>query len=116
MSNTREQTEVYFSKRIETLVDPHRYWNCRVSYETIMRFLRFHNFDVAVGKHLDIGCGDGVLCKIFDESGWQTAGIDIADGIDFESDKLPFDDHSIDIITLIPWLKIVFSGSNPVGS
>lgn len=100
MSNTREQTEVYFSKRIETLVDPHRHMNCCVSYETIMRFVKFHNFDAAPGKHLDIGCGDRVLCKVFDENGWSSAGVDIADGIDFEIDKLPFDDQSIDMITL----------------
>jgi len=100
MSNTREQTEVYFTKRVETLVDPHRHKNCCVSYETIMRFVKFHNFATAPGKHLDIGCGDRALCKVFDENGWSSAGIDIADGIDFESDKLPFGDQSIDMITL----------------
>jgi SAM-dependent methyltransferase len=100
MSNTREQTEVYFSRRIETLVDPRRHRNCSVSHETIMRFVKFHNFDAPPGKHLDIGCGDRVLSKVFNENGWSSTGIDIADGIDFESDKLPFDDFSVDMITL----------------
>jgi len=110
MSTTSDQTKVYFEKRIETLNDPDRYKTCLLSHKTIIRFLRHHGFKKQSGKYLDIGCGDGVLCKVFKDHGWDAHGLDISDGINFETDTIPFEDNSIALITLYGVIEHI---SNP---
>lgn len=110
MSKTSEQTKVYFEKRLETLHDPARYKTCQLSQKTILRFLKHHNFKKQTGKYLDIGCGDRVLCNVFQDHGWDAHGLDISDGINFETDTIPFDDNSFALITLYGVIEHI---SNP---
>ena len=48
---------------------------------------------------LDLGAGDGSLVEVARDSGIVAIGLDASDGIDFEVDYLPIDDHSVDVIT-----------------
>ena len=100
MSETSEQTKIYHQRRIETLVDDNRYETCDLSRKTILRFVNHHGFSKGTGRHLDLGCGDKALCKTFQDNGWVSVGIDISDGVDFETDAIPMDDKSVDLITL----------------
>ena len=93
-------TIIYNKRRIETLYDPFRYKTCVRSYETIKRFIKFHGFESKNSKHLDLGCGDRCLSKVYADNGWVSEGIDISDGVNFEKDPLPFSDGQFKLITL----------------
>jgi len=101
MSKKNNMTEVYHYRRIDTLVDPDRYSNCTTSYQTILRFIAtVHQLKKFKGSHLDVGCGDGVLSQVFSDNGWASSGVDISDGVNFETDSLPFKSVSFDLVTL----------------
>lgn len=48
---------------------------------------------------LDLGTADGALVKVAQSRGLHANGLDVTDGIDFETDRLPFDDDTFDTIT-----------------
>lgn len=48
---------------------------------------------------LDLGTADGALVRVARERGLDAHGLDVTDGIDFETDRLPFDDNTFDTVT-----------------
>ena len=50
-------------------------------------------------KLLDLGTADGALVHVARKRGIDAHGLDVTDGIDFETDRLPFDDNSFDTVT-----------------
>lgn len=48
-------------------------------------------------KILDVGAGDGAFVEVcLRQNGIEAVAIDICDGVDFEKDRLPFNDHEFD--------------------
>ncbi len=74
-------------------------------------------------KVLDIGCGDGLLLEALVKKGAVVSGVDISEegvkkcrakGLDVSvsdasHEKLPFPDHSADVVTLLDILEHVYS-------
>lgn len=52
------------------------------------------------GKILDVGSGDNALVQVCLKHGIEAKGIDICNGVNFESDKLPFKDNEFDIVIM----------------
>lgn len=53
------------------------------------------------GEVLDVGCGDGMLVQALNQrAGVHARGIDIADGINFEVDALPYQENEFDVAVL----------------
>lgn len=53
------------------------------------------------GSILDLGCGDGSLVNLLNaQNGIVCKGIDIDHGVDFEKDKLPYNNGEFDIIVM----------------
>ena len=72
--------------------------------DTIYRFLEFHNFEKIKDKNkiLDIGSGNGTFVEVCKKRGIIAHGIDGAkNNINFEKDKLPFENNSFDFISMI---------------
>ncbi|MBI4088150.1 class I SAM-dependent methyltransferase [Candidatus Kaiserbacteria bacterium] len=92
--------ERYFTRRIEDdAQNDKKFLNTRV-FTTVDRFLRLKANCSLSGRLLDLGSGDGEFVAYCNEKGLTAKGIDIADGVDFETDALPFPDHSYDVITM----------------
>lgn len=90
-----ENIKPYFNTKLE---DDKRLFN------TINRFLRFHNFNEMRDNDnlLDLGSGKGTFIKICKNNGLKALGLDTAkDNINFEKDKLPFEDNSFNFISMI---------------
>lgn len=93
-------TENYFKqwqvdrKKVDT-----GFLNARL-FSTIDRFLRGACGEGLSGRLLDIGCGDGSFVAYCTEQKLSARGVDIGDGVNFESDKLPYADDSFDIATM----------------
>ncbi len=56
---------------------------------------------------IDLGAGDGAFAKVAADAGLDATGLDASDGIDLESDQLPLEDHSVDIVTGISVIEHV---------
>ena len=72
--------------------------------DTINRFLEFHNFEKIKDKNkiLDIGSGKGTFVEVCKKRGIIASGIDGAkNNINFEKDKLPFENNTFDFISMI---------------
>ena len=52
-------------------------------------------------KFLDLGSGNGSLVKVASEQGYEAVGLDITDGIDFESDSFPLESGYFDVVTAV---------------
>lgn len=50
---------------------------------------------------LDVGSGSGHFVRCCNENGLTATGVDIADGVDFESDALPHANDSQDVVTAV---------------
>ncbi|GGE40318.1 hypothetical protein GCM10007276_17050 [Agaricicola taiwanensis] len=48
---------------------------------------------------LDLGTADGALVKVAQSRGLYAVGLDVTDGINFETDRLPHDDDTFDTVT-----------------
>ena len=48
---------------------------------------------------LDLGSADSAFATVCEEAGLKARGLDINDGVDFESDALPIRDCSVDVVT-----------------
>lgn len=64
------------------------------------------------GKILDVGSGDGSFVKVCQENKISAVGIDISDGIDFETDRLPFEDGYFDVAIMYSVLEHLHSPGN----
>ena len=90
----------YFKKRNESLDLSEQNINSKRIYETFNSALNCFNFNSFNQNQqlIDLGCGDRSFIKYAEEKGLSTKGFDVDDGINFEKDKLPLDDNSIDHI------------------
>lgn len=87
-------------KYLKELSDDQMYLKQRV-FDTIQQI-----FDKKLGismknkRLLDVGSADGSFVEVCTKNGVEAYGIDISDGCNFESDKLPFNEGSHDIVTM----------------
>ncbi len=85
-------------------------------YEIVDAHSRYKWLHKIVGKHtgklLDVGCGKGLLLKLFAQSGWEVAGIELSDNsaryatevlglrvLNKDIDNCDFSEESFDLIT-----------------
>ncbi|KKW44132.1 MAG: Methyltransferase type 11 [Parcubacteria group bacterium GW2011_GWA2_56_21] len=93
-------TENYFKQwQIDQKKVDVGFLNARL-FSTIDRFLRVASGRPLAGRLLDIGCGDGSFVGYSVGRGLSARGVDIGDGVNFESDVLPFEADSFDIATM----------------
>ena len=105
-------TEKYFEKRnADNAHDDKNFLNGRV-FTTIDRFLREKAGRPLRGALLDVGCGDGAFVAYCNREGLGAKGVDIADGVDFETDSLGYPDHSFDIVTMFSVIEHIKDPSN----
>lgn len=105
-------TEHYFTKRLaDDARDDKKFLNERV-FKTVDRFLRMKASRPLSGRLLDVGCGDGAFVAYCNGQGLRAQGIDIADGVDFETDALAHPDHSFDIVTMFSVIEHLKDPSN----
>jgi len=64
------------------------------------------------GKLLDLGCGDGSFVKCCQNADIDAVGIDISDGVNFEHDKLLYEDSQFDIVFMYSVLEHIHDPSN----
>lgn len=81
-------------------------------------FETFQNFFNSIlnrpfeGKLLDVGCGDGSFVKYCKKRGIDAYGVDIIDGVNFETDQLPYEDNTFDIVLLYAVIEHINNPSN----
>lgn len=62
---------------------------------------------------MDLGCGDGALVKLLNmEKNITAKGIDFGHGVDFEKDKLQFQDNEFDIIIMYSVIEHLYNPGN----
>ena len=61
---------------------------------------------------LDLGSAAGALVEVAKNHGLNARGLDVTDGIDFEKDRLPVEDASIDVVTLVAVIEHLRSPDN----
>ncbi|MFH2058477.1 MAG: class I SAM-dependent methyltransferase [Pseudomonadota bacterium] len=65
------------------------------------------------GNILDLGCGDGSLVRAMNTIKDISAhGTDISEGINFETDELPFDDNQFDIAIMYSVIEHIYDPGN----
>lgn len=74
------------------------------TFDTLLRF-RGQAGLLAGQTFVDLGTGDGALVEIARESGLAAIGIDATDDINFEVDRLPIDDPSVDVVTAVSLIE-----------
>jgi SAM-dependent methyltransferase len=60
---------------------------------------------------LDLGSADGALVKTARRHGLQAHGLDVTDNIDFEHDRLPYEEAVFDVITAVSLIEHLRSPS-----
>ena len=63
------------------------------------------------GKMVDLGCGDGSFYSYCQTRGLEAEGLDILDGVNFETDVLPLTDNAFDIVLLQSVLEHLYNPS-----
>ena len=87
-------------KYLKELSDNQIYLKQRV-FDTIQQiFARGLGISMENKRLLDMGSADGAFVETCKKNEVEAYGIDISDGCNFESDKLPFNEESYDIITM----------------
>ncbi len=79
---------------------------------TMKRFFKFVLNREFKGKLLDLGCGAGSFVRCCQNAGIDAIGIDISDGINFEHDKLPYEDNQFSIVFGYSVLEHINNPSN----
>lgn len=65
------------------------------------------------GKMLDLGCGDGSVVRALNDSGVISAeGVDIHQGLDFETDALKFADAAFDLVLMYSVIEHLHNPGN----
>lgn len=59
----------------------------------------------AGARLLDLGSADGALPRVAKTHGVEAAGLDITDGVNFETDRLPCDDQTFDVVTAVSLIE-----------
>lgn len=73
-------------------------------FRTINRYLDYNNLTTLdkIQSHLDLGSGKGTFVEVCKSNGVKSCGLDGAkDKVNFETDKLKFEDNSFDLISMI---------------
>jgi len=75
----------------------------RRAFETFDALLRHRGQrGLEAGQVLvDLGAGDGSFVRVAGDAGLAASGLDAADGIDLERDRLPIGDRSVDVVTAL---------------
>jgi 2-polyprenyl-3-methyl-5-hydroxy-6-metoxy-1,4-benzoquinol methylase len=60
-------------------------------------------------KLLDLGAADGSLGKVAQQDGVEASSLDVSDGINFETDRLPFEDQIFDVVTAVSLIEHLYS-------
>tara|TARA_B110000211_G_scaffold233385_1_gene299455 strand:- start:7721 stop:8386 length:666 start_codon:yes stop_codon:yes gene_type:complete len=97
-----EDYKVYFSSREED--------NERI-YNTIIRLLKLNYFNILERekKILDVGSGDKSFYKICLKNDLDAYEIDGSEGINFEKDKLPYQDNDFDFVLFNAVIEHLYS-------
>lgn len=82
------------------------------AFSTIKKLVENILNDKFEGKILDIGSGDGVFVEVCKSRGLEARGIDICHGVDFEKDKLPFENKTFDFISMYSVIEHLHHPSN----
>ena len=100
-----ENYKTYFSSRLE---DNERFYN------TINKLLSFQkNNPLSIDKKvLDVGSGDKSFFNLCLKKKIDISEIDGSSGIDFEKDKLPFENENFDIVIFCAVLQQIISNCN----
>ncbi len=61
---------------------------------------------------LDLGSADGAFVEVCRRAGLDARGLDVTDGLDFEVDKLPVSDASIDVVTGVSLIEHLGNPAN----
>jgi len=61
---------------------------------------------------LDLGSADGAFVNVCARQGMQAVGLDISDGVDFEVDRFPVEDASVDVVTATSVIEHLHSPAN----
>lgn len=108
-----KQDVIYYNKLwLEKKKEPDRlYMQERVLKTFNVLFSKILKSDFS-GKLLDVGSGDGTFVQVCKQYGIEAKGIDVCDGIDFEKDKLSFEDNEFDIVVMYSVLEHLQSPGN----
>ncbi|MBU0667069.1 MAG: class I SAM-dependent methyltransferase [Nanoarchaeota archaeon] len=69
--------------------------------------------DYFKGRILDLGCGDGALVQLLNsKKNIEAKGIDINQGVNFETDKLPFRTDEYDIVIMYSVIEHIVDPGN----
>ncbi len=74
-------------------------------------FLKILNSEFK-GRILDVGFGDGSFIQICAKHGLRAQGVDICHGINFETDRLPYEDSTFDIAIMYSVIEHLYSPCN----
>jgi ubiquinone/menaquinone biosynthesis C-methylase UbiE len=85
-------------------------------YMALHRLFRDILHEPFKGDVLDVGAGDGSIVKVFNRHpGMKAKGVDISDGVNFETDKLPFKNNSFDIAIMYAVIEHLHDAGNILG-
>ncbi len=104
----------YFEKRNNSLKDLDQDNNSRRVFETFNSALEYFNLNV-INKSdnlVDIGCGDRSFINFLKKIGINSNGYDVNDGINFENDKFPDIDNSVDHIVTNSVIEHIYNPNN----
>lgn len=98
-----ENYSTYFSNREE---DNERVFN------TINKLVKFYKKQTLLNKNiLDLGSGDKAFYNVCKKKEIKISEIDGSSGIDFEKDKLPYDDNTFDVVIFTAVIEHLYNAN-----
>ena len=83
-----------------------------LTFKRLLKYIRLDHLSKPC-KILDIGSGDGSFIKVCKENGHESFGLDGSkENIDFEKDRLKFNDKTFDIITMLSVIEHIQNPTN----